>query len=136
MPRRGVPGETDDEDDDTGALRALACPRHRGDSGGRKLPPPTVRQVRHSGPPEGAEWASPGDRAVCERSRGEETAAGRDRDEGKLGAGFRSIWGTDRVGVGIQILGEDPDGDRRQLVGGGRKSQEGEAKLGAAVQGA
>ena len=52
----GVPGETGDKDGDAGALRALACPQHRGYAEGRKIPPPTVRQVRHAGPPEGAEW--------------------------------------------------------------------------------
>ena len=102
----------------------------------RKLPPPTVRQVQHAGPPEGAEWASPGDRAVCERSGEEETAAGRDGDEGEVGAGFQSIWGTNRVGVRIQIPGEDPDGIRRRLAGSGQKPQEGEEKLGTAFQGA
>ena len=43
MPRGRVPGESGDEDGNAGALRALACPRHRGDAGGWKLPPPTVR---------------------------------------------------------------------------------------------
>ena len=81
-PIGGVPVETGNEYGDAGALRAPACPRHRGDSGGRKLPPPTVRQVRHAGPPEGAEWAPPGDRAVCERGGEKETAAGWDGNEG------------------------------------------------------
>ena len=76
MPRGGVPGETGDEDGDVGALCAPACPLHRGDDGGRKIHPPTMRQVRHAGPPEGAEWAPPGDCAVCERGREKETAAG------------------------------------------------------------
>ena len=40
-----VPGNTGNEDGNAGALRALACPRHCGDAGGRKLPPPTVCQV-------------------------------------------------------------------------------------------
>ena len=34
-----------DEDGDAGALRAPAYPQHRGDAGGRKLPPPTVGGV-------------------------------------------------------------------------------------------
>ena len=42
MPRGGVPGQSGDEDGNAGALRVTACPRHRGDSGGRKLPSPTV----------------------------------------------------------------------------------------------
>ena len=71
MPRGGLPGETGDEDGDAGALRAPACPRHRGDAGGRKLPPPTVRPVQHAGPPEGAKWEPPGDRAVCENGQRE-----------------------------------------------------------------
>ena len=40
MPRGGVPRETGDEDGNAGALCAPACPRHRGDAGGRKPPPP------------------------------------------------------------------------------------------------
>ena len=88
MPRGEVLWETGDEDYDAGAICAPACPRHRGESGGRKLPPPTVPQVRHAGPPSGAEWESPGDRAVCKRSEEEETAADRDKYEGELGVGF------------------------------------------------
>ena len=65
MPRGGVPGGNSDENSDAGVLRAPACPRHRGDAVGRKLPPPTVRQVQHAGTPEGAEWSSPRDHAVC-----------------------------------------------------------------------
>ena len=66
----------------------------------------------------------------------DETAAGGDGDEGELGAGFRSIQGTNQVGVGIQIPWEDPDIDRRRMAGGGRKPQEGKAKLVTTVQGA
>ena len=68
MPRGGVTGETGDEDGNAGALCAPACPRHHGDAGGRKLPPPTVHQVQHAGPLEGAEWAPPGNFAVCEKA--------------------------------------------------------------------
>ena len=64
MPRGGVPGESGDGDGNVGALRAPEFPLHRGDAVGRKLPPPTVHQVRHAGPPEGAKWASPRDRSV------------------------------------------------------------------------
>ena len=71
---------------------------------------------------------------MCERGGEKETAAGRDGYKGGLVAGFRIIRGTHRVGVGVQIPGEDPDGDRRQLAGGVCESQEGEAKLGTAVQ--
>ena len=45
MSRVGVSGGTGKEDGNAGALRAPACPRHHGDAGGRKLPPPTVCQV-------------------------------------------------------------------------------------------
>ena len=45
MPRGGVSGESGDEDGNAGALSAPACPRHRGDDGGRKIPSPTVRPV-------------------------------------------------------------------------------------------
>ena len=38
MPCGGVPRENGDEDGDAGALCAPACPQHRGDAGGRKLP--------------------------------------------------------------------------------------------------
>ena len=82
-----VPGESGDEDGNVGALHAPACPQHRGDVGGRKLPPPTVRLVRHAVPPEGAEQEAPGDRTVTQGNKKEETKAGRDGDEGELGAG-------------------------------------------------
>ena len=65
IPRGGVPRKHGNEDGDAGALRAPACPRHRGDAGERKLPPPTVHLVQHAGPPAGVDRASPGDRAVC-----------------------------------------------------------------------
>ena len=48
MPRGGVPGQSGNEDGNAGALRAPACPCYRGDSGGRKIPPPTVIPVRHA----------------------------------------------------------------------------------------
>ena len=60
MPRGGVPGENCNKDGDAGALSAPAYPRHRGDAGGRKLPPPTVLLMRHAGTPEGLERAAPG----------------------------------------------------------------------------
>ena len=44
--------------------------------------------------------------------------------------------GTNRVGVRIQIPGENPDGDGLRLAGGGRKLQEGKEKLGTSVHGA
>ena len=87
MPCGGVPEESGDKDGNAGALRAPACPRHRGDSVGRKLPPPTVRPVRHAGLPEGAERAAPGYRTVPQGSGTEETAAGGGGDVGEFRAG-------------------------------------------------
>ena len=136
MPCGGVPKETGNEDGEAGALHAPACPRHRGDAGGRKLPPPTVRQVQHAGPLEGDEWAPRGDRAVCKRGGEKETTARRDGDKGELRAGFRIIRSIHLVGVGVQIHWEDLDGNRLQLAGGGQESQEGKAKLGTSGQGA
>ena len=82
MPRGGVPGESGNKDVNAGALCAPACLRHRGDSGGSKLPPPTVRLVQHAGPPEGAERAAPGYRTVPQGGGTEETAAGLGGDRG------------------------------------------------------
>ena len=95
-----------------------------------------VRQVRHAGPLEGAEQASPRDRAVPQGSREEETAAGRERDEVELGVGVRSVRGANQKRIVIQIPGENPDGDGRRLAGGGWKPWESEENLGASVQGA
>ena len=41
----GVPEDANDKDGDAGALRALTRPRHHGDAGGGKPPPPTVSPV-------------------------------------------------------------------------------------------
>ena len=84
MPHGGVPGEIGDEDGNAGALRASTCPRHGGDSVGRKLPPPTVRPVRHAGLPEGAEQTAPRYRTVPQGGGTEEMAAGRGRDAGEF----------------------------------------------------
>ena len=59
MPGGGVPGQSVDENGNAGALRASACPRHRGDSKGRKIPSPTVRPMRHSGSTKVFERAAP-----------------------------------------------------------------------------
>ena len=87
MPRVGVPGKSVDKDGNAGAFCAPACCRHCGDSGGRKLPTPTVSLVQHAVPTGGSEQAAPGDRTVSQRSRMEETAAGRGRDAQKFGSG-------------------------------------------------
>ena len=121
MPRGRVSGESGSEDGNAGELYAPACPQHHGDSGGRKLSPPTVRQVRHIGPLEGAERAAPGESTVPQGSGKEETAAGREGDEGEIGVGVRSVRGTNQNRIGIKIPGENRDGDGRQLAGGGWK---------------
>ena len=93
MPHGGVPGESGNKDGNAGALRAPACPQNRGDAGGRKIPPPTVRQVRHAGPPEGAEQAAHGDCAVPQGSGEEDMATDIEGDEGELGAVVRIFTG-------------------------------------------
>ena len=60
-----MPGQSGDEDGNAGALLEPACLRHRGDSGGRKLPPPTVRPMRHAGPQADPERTAPGHGTVC-----------------------------------------------------------------------
>ena len=87
IPCGGVPGKSGDKDGNTVALSAQAYPRHRGDSGGRKLPQTTVRPVRHAGTLEGAEQAVPGYRTVPQGDRTEETEAGGGGDAGEFGAG-------------------------------------------------
>ena len=86
-PRGRVPGESGDKDNNAGAFRAPACPQHRGDSGERKLPLPTVRPVRHASPPEGAEQAAPGDNTVPQGGGTEKMTAGGGTDAGEFGAG-------------------------------------------------
>ena len=44
----GMPGQSCDKDGNAGALLAPSCPQHRGDPGGSKLPPPTVRPMQHA----------------------------------------------------------------------------------------
>ena len=83
MPCGGVPRESGNEDGNVGALRAPECPRHRGDAGGRKLSPPTVRLVRHAVTPEGAERAETGYRTMPQGSG----ASGGGGDAGEFGTG-------------------------------------------------
>ena len=59
LPSGGMPGPSDDKDRNVGALPAPALPRHRGYYVGGKLPPPTVRPMRHSVPPAGPERQAP-----------------------------------------------------------------------------
>ena len=88
MPRGGVPGESGDEDGTAGALRAPAYPRHRGDYGRRKLPPPTVCPMRHAGPPAGLERTAPGHGTVCNEGGAEEMMTGGGGDAEEYGAGL------------------------------------------------
>ena len=60
VPRGRMPGEGGNEDGNAGALCAPACPQHRGDSVGRKLPPPTVCPMQHAGPQAGLERTATG----------------------------------------------------------------------------
>ena len=82
MPSGGVPRHSGYEDRNAGALIATECPQHRGDSGGRKLPPPTVLPVQHTSPPAGVERAAPGHRAVQKGGGTKETTTGGGGDAG------------------------------------------------------
>ena len=88
IPCGRVPGQSSDKDGNAGALIAPACPRHRGNSGGRKIPPPTVRPVRHASPPEGVERAGPGYSAVQQGGGMEVMTAGGGGDAVEYGAGL------------------------------------------------
>ena len=113
MPCGGVPGESGDKDSNAGALRATTCPQHCGDYGGRKLLPPTVRPMRHSGPQAVPERTAPGHGTVCKGGGAEETTACGGGDEGEFGAGLRGIRVTYKECFGISIPGEGVDGRRR-----------------------
>ena len=47
IPGGGMPGPSGDKYGNAGAITEMACPQHRGNSGGGKLPPPTVRPLQH-----------------------------------------------------------------------------------------
>ena len=64
VPGGGMPRGVSNTSGNAGALRALACPRHRGHIGGGKPPPTTVPPVRPVGLQEGAQWAPPGDQPM------------------------------------------------------------------------
>ena len=83
-----MPGQSGNENGKAGALRALAFPRHRGDSEGRKLSPPTVRPMQHAGPQAGTERTAPGHGPVCKGGGAEETTACGGVDEGEFRAGL------------------------------------------------
>ena len=97
----GVPRQSGDEDGNAGALCAPACSRHRGDSGGRKLPPPTVRSMLHDGPPAGLEQAEPGHSTVYKGGVAEETTSGGGGDAGEFGAGLQGLRGAYQECVGF-----------------------------------
>ena len=88
LPSGGIPGLSGDEDSNAGALTALACPRHRGQYGIGKPPPPTVRPMQHAGPLTGPERQSPCHIPVCQGSGAEEAAARGGRVEGEIRAGL------------------------------------------------
>ena len=96
-----VPGQSGNKDGNAGALRAPACPRHFGDSGGRKLTPLMVRPMRHAGPPAGLERAAPGHSKVLKGGGAEEATAGGGGDAGEFGAGLRGLQGAYQECVGI-----------------------------------
>ena len=60
----------------------------------------------------------------------EAKAAGRDGDEGELGADVSRIRTTDGGGFGVSVPRAVSDGDRQRLAGGGGEHQEGAEKLG------
>ena len=108
-----MPGQSGDEDGNVSALRATVCPRHHGDSGGRKLPPPTVHLMRHAGSQEGLERTAPGHSTLCMGFGAEETTACRGGGEVEFRAGLRGLRGSYKECVGISIPGEVVDGGRR-----------------------
>ena len=91
----GMPGPSGDKDGNAGALHAPVFTRHRGYSGGGKLPPTMVRPMRNAGPLAGPERQAPGHGTVCQGSGAEETTTCGGGDEGEFGAGLRGIRRTD-----------------------------------------
>ena len=71
----GMPVQSGDKDGNVGALRAPEYPRHRGNSVERKLPPPTVRPMRHAGPQASLERTATGHGTVCKGGGAEEMKA-------------------------------------------------------------
>ena len=88
MPGGGMPGPRGDEDSNAGAIPAPARPWHRGHYGGGKLPSPTVRPMRHDGPPAGPERQALCHGPFCQGSGAEEAAARGGGEEGELRAGL------------------------------------------------
>ena len=101
MSSDGVTGQSGDEDGNAGALCAPACPRHCGDSGRRKLPPPTVRPMRHADPQAGLERTAHGHGTVCKEGGVEETMDCGGVEAGDFGAGLQGLRGAYKEGVGF-----------------------------------
>ena len=113
LPSGSIPGPSGDEDGNAGVIPALEFPRHRGDSGGGKLPPPTVRPMRYAGPQAVPERMAPNHGIVFKGGGAEETTDHRGGDKGEFGAGLRGIWRNDKECLGILIPGEGVDSGRR-----------------------
>ena len=133
IPGGGMPGPSGEKDINAGALCAPACYRHRDHYGGGKPPPPTVRPMRHDGPPVGPERQAPCYSPVCQGSGAKEAAARGGGGEGELGAGLRGIQGTNTRFLNIYIPGEGVDGRIKLLVCGVRQPWEDAEELGAVI---
>ena len=88
LPSGGIPGQSGDKDGNAGAIIAPACPRHCGDSGGGKLPPPTVRLMRHAGPQAVHELMAPDHGTVYKGDGVEDKTACGGGGEGEFRAGL------------------------------------------------
>ena len=113
LPSGVMPGQSGDEDGNEGALLVPACPQHRGDSGGGKLTPPTVRPIQYAGTQAEPEWTAPGHGTVCKGEGAEEKMACGGGGKGEFGAGLIGIRETYKECFGISIPGE--------VIGGGRR---------------
>ena len=76
------------KDGDSGTFNALACPGHRGHSGGGKHPPPTVPPKRHAGPLVHTELKAPCHSTVRQESGAEDAAVNGGGNEGEHGKGL------------------------------------------------
>ena len=74
-----------------------------------KPPPPTVRLMRHAGPPEVPEWQALGHGTVFQGSRSEEAEDCGDRYKAEIEAGLRGIEVTDIKCFYILMPGEGVD---------------------------
>ena len=88
LPSGRIPRQSGDKDSNAGALLALACPQHRGDSGGGKPPPPTLRPMQHAGSQAGPEQTAPDHGTVCKWGGAEKTTDRGGGEKGEFGAGL------------------------------------------------